>query len=258
MSKKNSINPSDAPLEETAVLQEENVQTETVPAGASWEAVQETDDGWSDAMTVWASEKGDAADAMQGGEETDESRAEKGAKAGKKKKPKKEKKKKKRMSPWLALLIKIFVIGALIFAASFFVQFKAVHDNDMFPALRDGDLVIATNLMKYAFDDVVLYTVEGKNGEVEKHLGRVVSLGDNEVELDDYGNVLVNSSIIASNNYYQDYPKGDFEFPYLVPTDSVYVLQDYRVEMNDSRLFGAIPEEDILGKVIFVFRIRGF
>ena len=35
------------------------------------------------------------------------------------------------------------------------------------------------------------------------------------------------------------------------------MLDDYRTEGDDSRMFGQLVDDDLLGKVVYVFRIRG-
>ena len=46
-------------------------------------------------------------------------------------------------------------------------------------------------------------------------------------------------------------------FPYTVPENCIFVLNDYPSNINDSRTYGAIPLEDTEGKVVFVMRRRG-
>lgn len=171
---------------------------------------------------------------------------------------KKKKKKKSKRNPWLSLLIKLGIVAAIIFVASFFVKIEFVHSNGMFPSLRDGDLVIATNVLQYSFNDIVIYKTNTSTGKAEKHFGRVMCLEGNEVEIDDYNNFKVNGNIISTSEFYKEYEKGSIEYPYKVDENHIFILQDYRMENEDSRIYGAIDKTQIIGKVIFVFRIRGF
>jgi signal peptidase I len=46
-------------------------------------------------------------------------------------------------------------------------------------------------------------------------------------------------------------------FPYKVPDNCVFVLNEYRSDLSDSRTFGGIPLEKIQGTVVFTMRMRG-
>lgn len=166
-----------------------------------------------------------------------------------------EKKKKIITNRWVSLLLKIGVIAAIIGIGSLFVQIRAVHTNEMFPSVRDGDLVFTTNLLPYSFNDIILY----KNTQnSEKHYGRIICLENNEVDINDSSDILVNGGIVETNNFYHSFDKGSLTYPYKVAKNSMFVLTDYKPELTDSRIYGAIHKKDIIGKVFFVFRIRGF
>jgi signal peptidase I len=47
------------------------------------------------------------------------------------------------------------------------------------------------------------------------------------------------------------------EYPYTVPEDSYFVLCDFRTSSDDSRSYGAVPKEDLDGKIITILRRRG-
>lgn len=77
-----------------------------------------------------------------------------------------------------------------------------------------------------------------------------------KVDIDTEGYFYINGGAVIRDSFYTEYEKGDLDYPYTVREGSAFILQDYRPYVNDSRLFGAIPVEDILGKVIFVSRLR--
>ena len=128
-----------------------------------------------------------------------------------------------------------------------------VSGNTMFPAVKDGDLVIAFRIQQeYAKNDVVVYTVDG-----ETHIGRIVARATDTVMLDDSGKLLVNGTNQTGEILYPTYAKEGLTYPYAVPEGHVFVLGDYRTQTEDSRDFGPIPMENVQGKVITILRRRG-
>ena len=70
--------------------------------------------------------------------------------------------------------------------------------------------------------------------------------------------LVVNGKGVYENAVYPTTAEGaKITFPYTVPEDSVFVLNDYRSDINDSRTYGAISKSDIEGKVVFILRRRG-
>lgn len=143
------------------------------------------------------------------------------------------------LAGWV-LLTKVFLI-------------TQVSGNDMFPALKDGDLVIGFRLQQeYAKNDVVVYTVNG-----ETRVGRIAGRETDVVTLDDSGTMLLNGTAQSGEIIYPTYAKDGIEYPYKIPEGHVFILGDYRTEAEDSRDFGSIPLEDVKGKVITILRRRG-
>lgn len=123
----------------------------------------------------------------------------------------------------------------------------------MFPAVEDGDLVLAYRLHSdYQKGDVVLYTVDGA-----AYMGRIVGRQTDVVFMDDSGTLQINGTNQGGEIMYPTYAKPGTEYPYRVPEGTLYILGDYRTQTEDSRDFGAIPLNDIQGKVITIVRRRG-
>ena len=96
---------------------------------------------------------------------------------------------------------------------------------DMFPAVKDGDLLIAYRLQRrWAEED---------------------------------GTLRVNGTLHAGEVLYPTYPVGGVTYPYTVPEGCLFILNDYRTHGRDSRHFGAVPQQDAAGKVITLLRRRG-
>lgn len=124
---------------------------------------------------------------------------------------------------------------------------------DMFPAVKDGDLLIAYRLQRrWVQDDVVLY----RQGDALR-VGRVAAVGGDVVLLDDSGELRVNGTLHTGEVPYTTYPAEGLTYPYTVPEGCLFLLCDYRTQGQDSRHFGAVPEDSVAGKVITLLRRRG-
>lgn len=124
---------------------------------------------------------------------------------------------------------------------------------NMFPAVKDGDLLIAYRLQRrWAQDDVVLY----RQGDT-LCVGRVAAVGGDVVLLDESGELRVNGTLHTGEIPYATYPAEGLTYPYTVPEGCLFLLCDYRTQGQDSRHFGAVPEDSVAGKVITLLRRRG-
>lgn len=121
----------------------------------------------------------------------------------------------------------------------------------MFPSVRDGDLLISYKLQEPDIDDVVLYKHDGKI-----FAGRILAAENSEINISK-GTVVLNGTNITSHAFYAT-DTGQLTYPYIIPAQSYFVVNDYRSDLNDSRTFGAIQKDDICGVLIFDLRRRGF
>jgi signal peptidase I len=70
--------------------------------------------------------------------------------------------------------------------------------------------------------------------------------------------ITVNGYGIFEETVYSTTAEGSsVTYPYTVPDNSVFVLNDFRSDPEDSRTYGAIPRSDVEGEVIFILRRRG-
>jgi len=151
----------------------------------------------------------------------------------------------------LLRIIMIVVIGYLIFSQVFLLA--RVKGNEMFPALKDGDLIVGFRLQKsYEKNDIVSYKVDGV-----RKLGRYMAREKDVITMDESGTLRINGTIQSGEILYPTYAKDGIDYPYQVPEDHVFILGDFRTQTLDSRDYGAIPMDDIEGKVITLLRRRG-
>ena len=164
------------------------------------------------------------------------------------------KKKKKSAGRYAAeFFIKIGVTALIIWAlCSFVIGIYIVHGNSGYPMLKDGDLCIIYRWGELHQGDEVAYLQDGRI-----RFGRIVALPGNTVDLSE-GNLTVNGYGVFEDAVYPTTGEGALVgFPYEVPKDSYFILNDYRSDITDSRSYGAVSKKNIKGKVVFVMRRRG-
>ncbi len=155
---------------------------------------------------------------------------------------------------YLSLLTRVAVLAlALWFLFSQVFLLAQISGNGMFPAVKDGDVILAYRLQDYyAKNDPVVYTING-----ELRVGRILGREGDVITLDDSGTILVNGTVQSGEIMYPTYAKENYTYPYVVPAGSYFVLGDYRTQAEDSRDFGSISGENLDGKLITILRRRG-
>lgn len=155
------------------------------------------------------------------------------------------------------------IVETLLFVAIIFlvvhvsIQTFLVSDASMRPALNSGELVIV-NKASYIIGgpsrgDVVLFY--DPNDLTKQYLGRVVAIPGDTITIAPDA-VMVDGKTL--NEPYITVPDGASENPKIVPQLTLqpgqyFVLNDNRVASSDSRTFGAIPRNNIVGKAVLVF-----
>ena len=144
----------------------------------------------------------------------------------------------------------VVLVGWVLFTQVFLLT--QASGSSMFPAVKDGDLLIGYRLQEsYAKNDVVLYEQDGK-----MRVGRILGRSGDVLRLDETGTLLVNGAAQGGEILYPTYAKEGLEYPYTVPGDAVFLLGDHRTRSEDSRDFGAVPLQDVKAKVITLLRRR--
>lgn len=149
--------------------------------------------------------------------------------------------------------IETILISLVLFAAINFLTARIrVESISMEPNLYAGDFVIVSRLA-YRFDgpvrgDVIVFRFPPQPNQTP-YIKRVIGLPGDRVQVKQ-GNVFIN------NNYLQE--------PYLnvetnqdgywqVPEDALFVMGDNRENSSDSRTWGMVPLENVIGKAEVVY-----
>lgn len=152
---------------------------------------------------------------------------------------------------WLLLVAAALGIALLIKA--FLFQAFYIPSESMVPTLLKNDRVLVNKLSYRLHDvhrgDIVVFEApEGQEqGDVKDLVKRVIGLPGEQIESKD-GRVYVDGRPLEEG-YLPPGTVSEGLPPTRVPADSVFVMGDNRSQSRDSRVFGPIPQDDIVGRV---------
>ena len=156
----------------------------------------------------------------------------------------------------IGFLIKLAATALAVWLLFTFVLGIVIHyGNNMHPAIRDGDLIISLRLQRPFLNAAVMYEHDEKTC-----IGRVVGMPGNVIDISDEGALTVNGVAPAEEVFYPTHrcETSDITYPYTVGEDQVFILNDFRSDSADSRMFGAVDMKDVKGPVLIMLRRRGF
>ena len=154
--------------------------------------------------------------------------------------------------------IKSAILFAVILWALFFfvVGIKMVPNEDMFPRLDAGDIMLYYKIAKQPVTREVI--VLKKNGT--EYVGRVIAKGGDSVEITEDGNLIINGNMVTEESIYSSTPRyeGFVQYPLTLASDEYFILSDKREGGEDSRYYGPVKQSEIKGTVIGQYRRSNF
>ena len=198
---------------------------------------------------------------------------------------------------WLGLLLRTGLLVLTVWIVFTYVfSISIASSNDMYPAIREGDMVVLYRLGSYSREDVVEYTVAG-----ERRLGRIVGREGTQIGRTADGRLTLDGRFLPvqprqgiyeetmaevseedtgdatevseeSNNNGERSDRNANEETNtgvvatasktagdesVVPAGSFYILGDRRGDATDSRILGSVSKSQIRGKVFMLWRRRG-
>ena len=146
-----------------------------------------------------------------------------------------------------SLTLQLAILGILI--AAFFIRTPQVYGLSMEPHISSGEYVLI-NTLAYRFTtpkrgDIVAFRHDGDTPEV--YIKRIVGLPGDRVRID-RGALYVDGQL-ESENYVRFADTRSFR-EVVVPPGAVYVLGDNRANSEDSRFFGPVSDDHIIGKAL--------
>lgn len=156
----------------------------------------------------------------------------------------------------------IFAIALVLIIFTFFAKLSVVEGDSMYPTLNDKDYLVVSNVF-FSYepengDIVVVQTKKHPDGAIVK---RVIATENQTVRIkynypfDGSFDVYVDDVLVEEDYAYYGSRlaiiPSQYEYELEIPENCVYVLGDNRNISLDSRTFGVVEENEILGKVVF-------
>lgn len=162
---------------------------------------------------------------------------------------------------WLEVVVGSIFAVVLVF--TFLFRIVVVDGNSMNCTLYNSDIILLTHIMYEPKNgDIVVLNSEYLNEIIVK---RVIATQGQTVEIDYENNtVSVDGKVLSEYDYIKEKIMFDSEkynsefydektktYKYTVPENSIFVMGDNRNHSTDSRTFGCVDVNTVVGKVFF-------
>ena len=145
----------------------------------------------------------------------------------------------------------LLTLAAVFVLTTFFLRHSIVNGGSMMNTLQNGDVLIISDFLytPKQYDIVVLE--DHTTGYDHPLVKRVIAVAGDEVIVTESG-IFVNGEpvrddfVYIGTDGYQYHPDS-----LTVPEGEIYVLGDHRDDSSDSRIFGSVSVDAVLGKVLF-------
>jgi signal peptidase I len=151
--------------------------------------------------------------------------------------------------PRHALRVSVQVVVLLAIVMAFFLRIPQVTGPSMLPHVQPGELVLI-NTLAYRMGPIKrgdIVALDHDEATAQTFLKRIVALPGDRVRID-RGTLFVNDRAVAEP--YVSFPDRRDVPQITVPAHGLYVLGDNRAESEDSRTWGPVDENAIIGKAI--------
>jgi len=177
--------------------------------------------------------------------------------------------KKSVLREWIESIIIAFLLAMII--RTFLVQAFKIPTGSMRPTLMEGDLILVNKLIygaKVPFTDLRMPALrQPKRGDVvvfiypedekKDFIKRLAGLPGEKITIKN-GTIFIDGKALLDAAFSQRfyYNRGDFakeEEEIIVPAESFFVLGDNSASSKDSRYWGFVPQNNILGEAILIY-----
>ena len=150
----------------------------------------------------------------------------------------------------------VIVIIVVLLVKQFIITPIRVNQNSMNNTLFDKDIMIL-NKISYRFVDIKRFEIVVIKKNNEYLIKRVIGLPGEKIEYKD-NKLYVNDKIVEENFNHKN--TEDYKLENTIPDNYYFVVGDNRPDSLDSRYFGLVKKDEILGKtnlVLFPFNHFG-
>lgn len=149
----------------------------------------------------------------------------------------------RRKREWKQFFIECIVLVAAVYLTfHYIIGIAFVSGHSMEPTLKNGEMLLFYRLDKeYQKNDIVIV----KRENAVYYIKRIGALGGECVDLGEEGMLLIDGEEQPGT-----LPMADgIAYPYEVPEGDYFILGDNRAVSKDSRIFGSVSQEEIVGRV---------
>lgn len=168
----------------------------------------------------------------------------------------------------------IFTLVAVLFITSFFFKHAIVDGPSMLGTLRHGDVLLVSDAFYepkpgdiIVFEDYTLADATLRKPIVKRVIaieGQRVMIKKDGIYVEDFRNAIDEPYVFTENDDYQydifnicdeiseldTFGRNSEGYWFVVPEGEIFVLGDHRNKSTDSRAFGTIREDAVLGKYL--------
>lgn len=146
-----------------------------------------------------------------------------------------------------------FALAIVFICRVFFFTPAIVNGESMEPTFIENERVIVSKISGIARFDLIVFKAPDKN---DQYIKRVIGLPGDHVEMKDgvlfiNGNAYEESYVKKSDQLPRDFTLKELTGEEKVPEDTYFVLGDNRWRSKDSRMFGFISQDSVIGEVKF-------
>lgn len=160
----------------------------------------------------------------------------------------------KEVYSWIKLIAFALIIAFI--CRQFIFTPTTVQGESMEPTFQDENRVILSKISDIQHFDMIVFNAPDSN---ERYVKRVIGLPGDRIEVKD--DVLYINGKVYEEPYLEkskeenllDTFTNDFTLDSTVPENSLFVMGDNRLVSKDSRIFGCIPDDSVIGEVKFRF-----
>lgn len=139
-----------------------------------------------------------------------------------------------------------FIVFLVIIIRTYIATPVRVDGNSMRKTLADGDILLLYKMAKFERNDIIV--LDEKEDE-EIIIKRIIALPGETIKIQN-GKIYINDKEYNDEFAYGD--TSDYE-QVTLGENEYFILGDNRLISKDSRYFGTITEDEIIGKIVFRF-----